>query len=460
MKRRLFLKRMAQTAAALSATSALSADRVAGANDRVRVGLIGCGGRGMLVARLMREVPGVEFVAVCDLNPPHLARAKEWAGASAKEYKDFRRVLDQKDVDALLIATPDHWHAIPAVLACQAGKDVYVEKPLAHNIKEGRAMVSAARRHDRVVQTGTQQRSAPHYAEVARIIHSGALGPVHFVRIWNYTNMFPNGIGRAPDSDPPDGVDWDMYLGPAPYVRFNKNRFINTYRWFWDYGGGLVTDFGIHRFDSVHQIMGVEAPITVSAAGGRYALMDGAETPDLVQVSYEYREFILSYEACMLNAHGAGGRTPGRKYYQARGADDRPHGEAYYGTNGTLIVDRLGFEIYAELSSVSGPGAVGREARSEGYRMERKEMSAEDATGLHVKNFIECVRTRNRPAGDVETGHRSTIVAHLGNIAFRTGRKIHWEAEKEEIIGDPESSKLLGRAARKPWDLIRNHNHE
>jgi predicted dehydrogenase len=453
MKRRQFIKHMAQASAFVSA-SALSADRVGGANDRVRVGLIGCGGRGMFVARLMREVPDVEFAAVCDLYPLHLARAKEWAGSAAKEYKDFRRLLEQKDVDAVLIATPDHWHAIPTVLACQAGKDVYVEKPLAHNIKEGRAMVSAARRQHRIVQTGTQQRSAQHYAEVARIIQSGALGPVHFVRIWNYTNMFPNGIGRAPDSEPPDGVDWDMYLGPAPLVPYNKNRFINTYRWFWDYGGGLVTDYGIHRFDSLHQIMAADAPVTVSAAGGRYGLTDGAETPDAVQVTYEYRGFILSYEACMLNAHGAGGRTPGKKYYQAHSAYDRPHGEAYYGTNGTLIVDRLGFEIYPELSGVSGPGAAGRGENSEGYRMERKEMSAEDATGLHVKNFIECVRTRNRPVADVETGHRSSIVAHLGNIAFRTGRKIHWESAKEEIVGDAEASKLLGRPARKPWDLI------
>src|SRR5437773_11319076 len=159
MKRRQFIKRMAQPAAALSATSALSADRAAGANERVRVGLIGCGGRGMFVARLMREAPGVEFAAVCDLYPPHLARAKEWAGSSVKDYKDFRLLHEQKDVDAVLIATPDHWHAIPSVLACQAGKDVYVEKPLAHSIKEGRAMVSAARRHNRVVQMGTQQRS-------------------------------------------------------------------------------------------------------------------------------------------------------------------------------------------------------------------------------------------------------------------------------------------------------------
>ena len=453
MKRRQFIKRVAQATAVVSA-SALSAQRVLGANERVRVGLIGCGGRGMFDAKLMRDVPNVEFAAVCDLYPPHLARAKEWAGSSAKEFKDFRRLLEQKDLDAVLIATPDHWHAIPAVLACQAGKDVYVEKPLAHNVREGRAMVEAARHYQRIVQMGTQQRSAPHYTEVARIIQSGELGRVHIVRIWNYTNMFPDGIGRAPDSNPPEGVDWDMYLGPAPYIPFNKNRFIGTYRWFWDYGGGLVTDFGIHRFDSMHQIMKADAPASVSASGARYALTDGAETPDVVQVTYEYPGFVLSYEASMLNAHGTGGRTSGKKYYQARGADDRPHGEAYYGTNGTLIADRLGFEIYPELKSASGPGAVGRGEPAEGFRMQRKEMSAEDATALHVKNFIESVRSRKKPAADVELGHRSSIVAHLGNIAYRTGRKIRWDAAKAQIVDDVEASKLLTRQARPPWDLI------
>ncbi|PYL01003.1 MAG: hypothetical protein DME19_03080 [Verrucomicrobia bacterium] len=454
MKRRQFIKRVAQATAALSATSAVSAQRVLGANERVRVGLIGCGGRGMFDAKLMREAPNVEFAAVCDLYPPHLARAKEWAGPAAKQFKNFRRLLEQKDIDAVLIATPDHWHAIPTVDACRAGKDVYVEKPLGHNIKEGRAMVEAARRHNRVVQMGAQQRSAPHYAEVARIIQSGELGQVHFARIWNYVNMYPDGIGRATDSDPPEGVDWDMYLGPAPYVPFNKNRFIGTYRWFWDYGGGLVTDFGIHRFDSMRQIMKLDAPVSVTASGGRYGLSDGAETPDMVQVTYEYPGFILGYEASMLNAHGAGGRTPGKKYYQARGNEDRPHGEAYYGTNGTLIVDRLGFEIYPELSNASGPGAAGREQRSDGLRMQRKEASAEDATALHVKNFIDCVRSRKKPAADVEIGHHSTIVAHLGNIAYRSGHKIRWDAPKEQIVDDAEASKLLARQARKPWDLI------
>jgi predicted dehydrogenase len=454
MKRRQFIKRLSQTAAVLSATSAFSAQRILGANERANVALIGCGGRGMFDAKLMRAVPGVDFVAVCDVYDPRAAEVREWAGSHAKSFRDFRKVLELKEVDAVLIATPDHWHAIPAVLACQAGKDVYVEKPLAHNVREGRAMIAAAKKYNRVVQVGTQQRSAPHYAEVARIIQSGELGRVHFVRIWNFVNMFPNGIGKAPDSDPPPDVDWDFYLGPAPKVPFNKNRFVNTYRWFWDYGGGLLTDFGTHRFDSMHQIMNVNAPTAVSASGGRFGLLDGAETPDFVQVTYEYPNFVMSYEASMLNAHGAGGRTPGKKYYQMKGEMDRPHGEAYYGTNGTLIVDRLGFEIYPEMKVVSGPGALGKGEVIEGFRMERKEVGAEDATGLHVKNFIECVRSRKQPLADPQTGHRSTNVAHLGNIAFRSGHKIHWDATKEEIIGDAAASKFLSRKARKAWDLI------
>jgi predicted dehydrogenase len=451
MNRRQFITGTAKTAVAFSA---LSAQRVFGANERVNVALIGCGGRGMFDAKLMHAVPGVDFVAVCDVYDPRAAEARDWAGSRAKSFRDFRKVLELTDVDAVLIATPDHWHAIPTVLACQAGKDVYVEKPLAHNVREGRAIIAATKKYNRVVQAGTQQRSAPHYAEAARIIQSGELGRVHFVRIWNFVNMYPNGIGKVADSEPPPDADWDMYLGPAPRVPFNKNRFVNTYRWFWDYGGGLLTDFGTHRFDSMHQIMSVDAPKTISASGGRFGLLDGAETPDFLQVTYEYPNFVMSYEASMLNAHGAGGRTPGKKYYQARGETDRPHGEAYYGTNGTLIVDRLGFEIYPEMKIVSGPGALGKGEVVEGFRMERKEQSAEDATALHAKNFIECVRSRKQPVANAEVGHRSTNVAHLGNIAFRSGHKIHWDASKEEVIGDAAASKFLSRKARKPWDLI------
>jgi predicted dehydrogenase len=434
MHRRQFIRR-----AALAST-ALSAGRVYGANDRIRVGLIGCGGRGLYVARLMAKVPGAEFVAACDAYDRNAAVATDWAGAGCKAHRDFREVLDRKDVDAVLIATPDHWHAIPAVLACRAGKDVYVEKPLAHNVREGRAIVEAAKQHKRVVQVGTQHRSAEHYREAAALVRGGEIGRVHLVRMWNYMNRAPDGIGKAADSDPPAGLDWDLYLGPAPKVPFNRGRFLNSFRWFWDYAGGLMTDWGTHRLDSMHQVLGADAPLTVTAAGGRFALADGAETPDVLQVTYEYPGFVLSYECCMLNAHGTGGRTPGKHYYRARGPDDRPHGEAFYGTDGTLFSDRIGYEVFPEPTPRP--------------RTKRKDVAGRDATDRHVANFIDCVRSRKKPNADVETGHRATTAAHLGNIAYRTGRKLRWDAAKEEFVGDREANELLGRKARKPWDLI------
>jgi predicted dehydrogenase len=415
-----------------------AAQRVLGANDRVRVGLVGCGGRGRYVSGLMREAPGVEFGAVADVYLTNAERAKEWAGPNARAYQDFRRLLEQKDIDAVLIATPDHWHATAAVLACQAGKDVYVEKPLAHNVREGRAIVNAARRYNRIVQAGTQHRSSPHFREVQQIVQSGALGKVNWVRVWNYANLFPQGIGHEADSEPPAGLDWDFYLGPAPSVPFNRKRFLVTYRWFWDYSGGYITDFGTHRLDTVHQVMGVTAPETIAATGGRFSLRDDGEIPDVLQVTYAYPGFVLSYESCLLNGHGVGGRTAGMKYYNAKGAEDRPNGMAFYGTNGALYADRIGYEIYP------GPGS----------RLERKQMNTTDATKLHAANFIECVRSRKQPNADVEAGHRSTTVAHLGNIAFKTGRKLHWNSETEQFNDDPEAWKLLGRQARKPWDLI------
>jgi predicted dehydrogenase len=341
------------------------------------------------------------------------------------------------------------------VLACQAGKDVYVEKPLSYCIDEGQAMVQAARHNRRVVQVGTQHRSAPHFREAQRIIQSGQLGPVHFVRVWNYLNMTPNGIGHVADSAPPPGLDWDFYLGPAPYVPFNKNRFLVTYRWFWDYAGGMATDYGTHRLDTVHQIMGVTAPVAVAGWGRRYVLRDGSDTPDTLQITYEYPNFILSYEASMVNDHGVGGRTEGMKYYLARTREDRPHGMAFYGTNGTLYADRIGFEIYPEPRGESGPGAAGAAASaSEGYRMERKQVAGSDATAVHVRNFIDCVRSRQKPVADVETGFHSTTVPLLGNIAIRSGHKLRWDSSRAEIVDDPAASAYLARKARKPWNLI------
>jgi predicted dehydrogenase len=415
---------------------------VLGANERVNVALIGCGSRGMTVARLMRQAPNVAFVAVCDVYDRNANNARQWAGAGCQAYRDFRQVLERRDVHAVLVATPDHWHAPITILACRSGKDVYVEKPLSHNIREGRAMVAAARRFDRVVQCGTQHRSAEHYREVERIVQSGELGRVHFVRVWNYSNIFPHGIGRVADSNPPEGLDWDLYLGPAPLVPFNRSRFLGSFRWFWDYAGGFLTDWGTHRLDSVSQVMHAHAPVSVTAVGGRYDMNDSAQTPAVLQVTYEFPDFVLSYESNQFNAHGVGGQLPQRRYYRAQGTDDRPHGEAFYGTGGTLLSDRIGFEVYPQ------PVRAGR------AHIERRQVTGQDRTDLHTRNFIECVRSRQRPVADVEIGHRSTILTLLGNIAYRTGRKLRWNAEREEIVDDRQASELLGRQARAPWNLV------
>ncbi len=420
------------------ATAAIAAPAVLGANDRVKVGLIGCGGRGRYVTKRMRETPGVEFAAVADVYETNAASAKQWAGDQTRQYKDFRQLLEQKDLDAVLIATPDHWHATAAVLTCEAGKHVYVEKPVAHNVREGRAIVNAARKNKRLVQAGTQQRSATHFPDVAKLVQSGDLGQVRFVRVWNYLQFYPNGIGPAADSEPPAGLDWDFYLGPAPKVPFNPKRFLRTFRWFRDYAGGLITDFGTHRFDTVHQIMGEDQPRSVVAGGWKGVLNDNGDMPDWMQVTYEYPGFTLSYECTYVNGHGLGGRTAGMKYYDMLGSEDRPHGMAFYGTNGTVFADRIGYDIYPEPKS----------------GIERKFLNTTDATGLHTRNFVQSVRGIEKLHADIEGGHRATLVGHLGNIAYLTGRKLHWDAEHESFHDDTQADGYLSRVARPEWKLI------
>jgi predicted dehydrogenase len=431
--------------------NAASAERVVGANDRVNIGLIGCGGRGSLVAGFMARVPNVAYTAVCDVSDDTIARAKrgDYAGANAEGYKDFRKILDRKDIDAIHVATPDHWHAIPTVLGCAAGKDVYVEKPLGLTIRDGRKMVEAARKYGRIVQTGMQHRSAPHYKEVEEIVQRGGIGEVHFVRVWNYGGAAAQ--TASPDAEPPAGVDWDMYLGPAPKVPFNRQRFQGTFRRFYDYAGGYITDFGAHRLDSVHQVMHDDRPLSAAATGGLYVKYGIEDTPDVIQVTYEYKNWTLSYEGLQLNSFGSGPRMPGgRVPYNARGALDRPHGEAFYGTKGTIFSDRVGYELFP-----AGDGG-GRRRGGQGGAGEGqvKSVVGADRTDLHVANFIECVRSRKQPVADVEIGHRTAIVCHLGNISYRIGgHKIHWDAEKETISDDVKAQSMVEREMRKPWDL-------
>jgi predicted dehydrogenase len=426
-------------------TTALSASRVLGANDRVNVGLIGCGGRGRYVARLMREASDCAFVAVADVYDKNAAQAREWAGANAKSFRDFRKLLEMKEVDAVMVSTPDHWHAIPTILACQAGKDVYVEKPVSLTIREGRAMVEAARKYNRIVQTGTQHRSAKHFPKIAEMIRRGDIGEVKYVRVWNYANMTPNGIGHNPNEEPPADLDWDMYLGPSPKVPFSKSRFLGTYRYFFDYSGGYITDFGNHRLDTMQQIMGVSAPKTISASGGRFVVKGDGDVPDFLQVTYEYDNFIATYEGSNINGFGMGAAKVGPKYYNGRGEYDQPNGMAFFGTEATIFAERISWAVYPE---PAGP----RWKPTKDVKLFYENVP--EPTKDHAGHFIECVKSRKTPNADIEIGHRSTSVALLGNIAYKTGLKLRWDAAKEDFAGAPEASKLLARKARKPWDLV------
>ena len=441
-------------AASGATITATAASRVAGANSRLRVGLVGCGGRGRSVASKVAAVKNVEYAYFCDVYDKQAESARESpAGGAGKIGRDYRRVIDDPDIDAVHIATSDHWHALPAIEAVRAGKHVYAEKPLGHNVLEGKAIVEAAAESKPVFLTGTQHRSQPHFMKAAELVQGGGLKDVHFVRVWNYANLMPSGPGRTPDTDPPPGLDWDFYLGPAPWVPFNEMRFLRTYRYFYDYAGGWITDFGTHRFDTVHQIMGKDRPKSVAAAGGRFAVSGMGDQPDLLQVTYEYSGFVLSYETCNINSFGSIGRlTPGMPLHGARAPENRPNGMAFYGSNGTLVADRLGYEVIPETGPYGG-SLASREAFVSS-ELKRRHTSGSEPSALHAQHFVRCVRDGESPRSDAVTGHRSSLVAHLGNIAYRAGRKLAWDAGTEDFVNDAVASRMLGRKARKPWNAI------
>ncbi len=420
-----------------AATTAASQSRIIGANDRILIGVIGCGGQGRADMSKAIRVKNVECIALCDVDDDQAAKAAKMvedlpALRPSFTSRDFRKLLDLKEVDAVIIGTPDHWHALPAIMACQAGKDVYVEKPLSVAIAEGRVMVNAARKYNRVVQMGTQQRSAPHYTEAVEYVKGGKLGKIRHVRAWAYLD-WKGETPVVPDSDPPPTADYDMWLGPAPKRPFNKNRFHFTFRWYWDYSGGLMTDWGAHMIDIANWAMGIKAPSSAMSAGGKFGFPDDAmQTPDTQQVTWAFPDFNMVWE----HALGVG-----------RGPEAREHGVAFHGNNGLLVIDRAGWEVYPETD------AIGKRRMYKTAGVPRSNAGSADYHATHVQNFFECMRTRKRPNSDVEIGHNSMIACHLANIAQRLGRLVHWDIEREEIVGDPEAQGYVSRAYRAPWSL-------
>ncbi len=445
INRRDFLTKTAAgtVAAGLGLARAATAKK-APPSDRVRAGAIGTGRQGSYDFEAFAQQPDGEVVAVCDVYQPNLQKAMKAAGGKAQSYTDFRQVLDRKDIDVIIIGTPDHWHPLLMVEACKAGKDVYVEKPISHTIDEGILMVEAARKYNRVVQVGTQQRSGIHFQKAVQLIQDGFIGKVSFVRTWNYANEYPQGIGNPADSDPPADLDWDMWLGPAPKVPFNWNRFgpdphlpprWSTFRYFWDYAGGFMTDWGVHLIDIVQWAMKVDGPSVITGQGGKYYIQDNAQTPDTLQVTYEYKnpDFVCVYENRWDNANSMYGKS---------------YGMEFHGTDATLFIDRSGFEVIPETRIEGGTGR--RVERTAAMKMPSVNRSHFD----HVRNFLDCVKSRKRPISDIAIGERSTCACLLGNVAYRSQERIVWDVENQRLLsGGAQAEKFVVRNYRAPWKL-------
>jgi predicted dehydrogenase len=418
-------------------TRATSAPKL-GANDTFRVGLIGCGARGPYLGYVFHDQPQVEVAAVCDV---HRGRAEEAGklierlGGRPTICHDYRRILDEQRLDAVVIATNIHWHALPAVQACAAGKDIYLEKPVAFCVSEGQAIIRAALHHKRIIQMGTQQHSWDHYREAVEIIRSGQLGEISHVQVWDARNMFP-GLGSPPDSEPPPELDWDFWLGPAPQRPYNVNRY-EHHDWFFDYSGGWQLAWGVHHLDIVHWAMGVKAPTSVEGVGGVLGLADdNREWPDTFQGTCEYppgpvarKGFLLTY-----TCHTGCGPL----------IEAHPHGKAFYGTDGILVLSRNGFDVYPQTRD-------GKLTIPE--RKVPKGRSEHETVIDHVLGFVECCRTRRKPEADIVTGHLASNPGHLMNIAWRLGRRVRWDAGNERMIDDREANAMLSREYRPPWVL-------
>ena len=443
MTRRGFVEVVGISAGAASVLGVPAIGKSASANDKIRLGIIGAGSRGGQLLDLFLPQTDVELVAIADVDDRHAEetaeRVKKEKGNTPETSRDYRSMLDRKDIDAVIIATPDHWHALPSIHAVLAGKDVYVEKPVGHNAAEGKAMIAAARKHHKIMAVGTQQRSSSHFQKAVEIVRSGKLGKVFWVQTWNYENISPTGMGKYPDGEPPSYVDYDRWLGPAPKRAFNPNRFHLLFRWFFDYAGGMMSDWGVHLNDIVLWALDAKGPQTVSATGGIFTTDDDRDTPDTLQVVYEFPGCTLTYSM----HKGNGLKLNGHDY-----------GILFCGTDGSLMLDRCGFEVIPDKTVL--PYGI---KLVHGNRPTRKiSLQPESAKGVdgqtpHVRNFLDCLRSRALPTSDIEIAHRSTNTCHLGNIAFKIGRKLAWDIESETFKNDPEANALLCREPRKGYEL-------
>ena len=428
VSRRTFAKASVAMAAGLAASTRAAAQ---GANDRIRLGFIGVGNRGWQLLDAFLEHDDAAAVAVCDVYQPYLDRACDRLDG-VQVYKDYRELIEKADVDAVVIATPDHWHALQTIDACNAGKDVYVEKPLSITVREGRKMVEAARRNKRVVQVGTHRRSSPLYTRLASVVQSGTIGHVSVSRAYRLSNMYPDGIGRMPHTDPPEDLDWDLWLGPRPSRPYQDNIAPYKFRW-WHLYSSQMGNWGVHYLDAIRWMTDELAPSSVCAMGGQFIVDDDRTVPDTMEAVFEF----------------ASGRLAIFGQYEASGNAALRRGEVELrGTQGTVYVDGNSYDIIPE----RGGQFQDREPRMEPMQ-DKDEGNNAALTALHARNFLDCVKSRETPNADVEIGHRSTSLSLLANISLATKSRLEWDAEREVVTNSRAANKLLHYEYRKPWKL-------
>ncbi len=440
--RRNFIQNLAAAGLVLPSFSTVlanSSPKKVAPSDTLRVGLIGCNGMGF--SNLQRHIKnsGVECIAMCDVDENVLnrrsAELEKLQGKKPKTYGDYRQLLDNKDIDYVIIGTPDHWHCLTMIGALDAGKHVYVEKPIANTMEECNLMVKAAKKYGKIVQVGQWQRSGPHYEEAYKMVKSGMFGKIRLVKVWAYQGWMKP-VNVVPDSAVPQGVNYDMWLGPAKKRAFNANRFHFNFRWFWDYAGGLMTDWGVHEIDIALHVMGAKAPISVMASGGKFAYPDDAsETPDTLQTVFQYEGFNMLWE----HATGINGGNYGKT-----------EGIAFIGNNGTLVVHRGGWEIIPETYTENKQTKNKVEALPTFIKK-----PDDDYLYRHAENFINAIRN-NDPASlhcGIETGSIAAINAQMGNISYKLGRKVFWDAKSGSFINDSEANQLMKANYNNGWNL-------
>jgi predicted dehydrogenase len=407
------------------------------ANDKMVLALIGSGGQGRGNMRGLMNKPGVEIAAVCDPDTTHNAQAAKMVedkfGKRPQEIKDFRKVLEMKDVNGVIIATPDHWHALPMIYACQAGKDIHVEKPISHNIMEGRAMVEAAKKYNKVVQVNTWQRSTQHFVDAINYVRSGALGRISVCRAWKVQDPKAATMGKETTKAVPSELDYDLWVGPAAMEPYQDNRCHYKFRWYFNYAGGMTGDWGVHMIDIV--LLGMSKdnnlvmPTRVSSFGGKFFVgaNDDRTTPDTQIAIYEFPGWIMQWEVHIGDTKGPG--VDG----------GRDHGSLFIGENGRVLVDRSGWSIFD----------------NQGKPVEKPEPGPKVSD--HGTDWLDCIKTRQNPRSDIASMHQTTTVCHLANLAYLHNDAITWDPAKEVVTNDKKAMDLLSyrRPYRKPWSLPR-----